>query len=49
MGHGGFSPYPYIAVVVAVIVVNIFLLVRFLIKASKWGAAPRDDKEISPK
>jgi uncharacterized membrane protein YqiK len=42
--HGSFSPYPYIAVVVVVILVNLFLLVRFLIKASKWGRMP-DDKE----
>ncbi len=32
-----FSPYPYIAIVVFIIVVNVWLMVRFLWKAKDWG------------
>ena len=43
MKLGGFSPYPYMAAVLFVLVVNVWLLVRFLIKASKWDANKKDD------
>lgn len=38
-----FSPYPYIAVVVFVIAVNIWLMVRFLLKAKDWGKGTDKD------
>jgi hypothetical protein len=41
----GFSTTPYIAIVIFVIVVNLWLLIRFLLKASKWGNEKPDDKE----
>ena len=43
MRPGGFSSHPYIAAVIFVIVVNVWLLVRFLVKASKWDVNKKDD------
>jgi len=39
-----FSPYPYIAIVIFVLAVNVWILVRFLKKASRWSKEqPKDD------
>jgi len=38
-----FSPLPYIAIVVFILLVNVWLLVRFLKKASKWSAHSEED------
>lgn len=39
-----FSPYFYIAIVLFILVVNIWLVARFLIKAGKWrGGTEGDD------
>lgn len=43
MKYGGFSTHTYIVIVVFVIAVNVWLTVRFLIKASKWEDKKRDD------
>ncbi len=45
MKYGGFSTHTYIAIVVFVIAVNVWLTVRFLIKASKWEDKKRDDPD----
>jgi hypothetical protein len=39
-----FSPYPFIAVVIVILIVNLFFLVRFLIKANSWGKEKDDRK-----
>jgi len=38
-----FSAYPYIAVVLFVLVVNVWLAVRFFLKAGKWGDDSNND------
>jgi hypothetical protein len=39
-----FSPYPYMAIVFFVIAVNVWLMVRFLLKAQHWGKEKSDPK-----
>ncbi|MFQ5431262.1 MAG: hypothetical protein ACE5EN_01995 [Nitrospinota bacterium] len=38
-----FSAYPYITVVLFILVVNVWLAVRFLLKARKWGDDSKND------
>lgn len=45
MKYGGFSPRFYIVIVVFVIAVNVWLTIRFLIKASKWEDKKKDDPD----